>query len=120
MSRDIIKAIEGGRIIDLVEDHKGQKFYPKVYRDITGRSVISSDIEILGTSQEITSGWVARDKDGVLNLHFLEPSRDLEEGDWGGPVGMSMLLPPGLFPDLTWNDKPLEVYINIIPKICHT
>jgi len=63
--------------------------------------------------------WVARDKeDNVLALYIYKPIRketywthderlDISRGRW-------MYLPKDMFPDLKWEDEPLEVNIITI------
>ncbi len=58
------------------------------------------------------SGWVCRDKDGTLCLYYEKPMRGKEE--WFGNYDRQ--LPEDSFPDLTWQDEPIEVEIQIKPK----
>lgn len=57
--------------------------------------------------------WVARDKDGELTLYKSKPHRgklprwDPESWDSGDEYWI--VLDPKLFPDLTWDDEPIEV-----------
>jgi hypothetical protein len=57
--------------------------------------------------------WVARDKDGRLGITEEKPSRyTVDAAD--GPVFWSsddtgMFINPNLFPDLKWEDDPIEV-----------
>lgn len=59
--------------------------------------------------------WIARDKDGRLNLFtFVTPVRMDEDGCWVkgkdcGDLAGSTRLDDNLFPQLTWNDEPIEV-----------
>ena len=59
--------------------------------------------------------WIARDKDGKLNLFtFLKPVRMDEDGCWvkadcPGELADSIRLDDNLFPQLTWDDEPIEV-----------
>ena len=62
------------------------------------------------------SGWLARDsrEDNVfglgLCLHHTKPRR---EGDsWSG-LTIAMHLPWNAFPELKWEDEPIEVEITI-------
>ena len=61
--------------------------------------------------------WIARDKDGRLFLFtFVKPVRKDEEGSWVKDEHCSELelagsirLDDNLFPQLTWDDEPMEV-----------
>ena len=61
-------------------------------------------------------GFVARDKDGSLNLFNGEPERiaDCTWGIYPGDLGLG--LPKEYFPDLKWESDPLKVTITIRPK----
>lgn len=68
----------------------------------------------------VIQGWVARD-DGKRwyerELHLFtcnKPERRKLMGDWIGRP--SLTLDSSLFPDLTWDDEPLEVEIIIKRK----
>lgn len=69
----------------------------------------------------VISGWVCRDKERVepftsdLFLAFEKPTR-IEEWDKWGDMGDYVELDSSLFPDLTWDDAPLEVEIIIKKK----
>lgn len=61
--------------------------------------------------------WIARDKDGQLTLFSNKPHRCKEVG-WNNEswdvVSMdeftdTMILNSNMFPDLTWEDEPIEV-----------
>lgn len=52
--------------------------------------------------------WVARDKDGELILFYNKPFR-LEYDRWATTWINWMKLDSKLFPDLTWDDEPIEV-----------
>lgn len=61
-------------------------------------------------------GWVARDKqvDGFwgngLILHHSKPTR--EGNEWSSKT-IAMHLPNELFPDLSFDDEPIEVELTI-------
>lgn len=64
--------------------------------------------------------WVARDKDGELSLYTHKPHRSNVPGwnheSWDIVCGEKEFcdfldLDPTLFPDLTWDDEPIEVEI---------
>lgn len=65
------------------------------------------------TQPIILKGWVARDKVGNLYLYMRKPIRGKIEWYSGFPVNN---LPNNSMPNLTWDDEPLEVEININPK----
>lgn len=61
--------------------------------------------------------WVARDKNGDLKLFYNKPFRLYEDnfkfGDdkWVTTWINWMQIDPNLFPELTWDDEPIEVEI---------
>ena len=63
-------------------------------------------------------GWVARDSTNDpmigtgLIFHSKKPRRLV--GEWGNPT-IEMHLPWDMFPDLKWEDEPLEVELIIRP-----
>lgn len=65
--------------------------------------------------------WVARDKDGDLNLFSHKPHRctdvgwDNESWDVVSEDNLIdfMLINPNMFPDLTWEDEPIEVELVV-------
>lgn len=66
----------------------------------------------------VIQGWMARDADGDLNFYYDKPRR--EKAVWDEPqywIGETQIdLDPDLFPDLTWDDDPIEVEIVIKRK----
>lgn len=68
------------------------------------------------TKQEtVISGWVARDWNCHLNLFTHKPMRDSVIRWWDGEYA-DINLPSSLFPDLTWDDDPIEVELIIKRK----
>lgn len=72
--------------------------------------------------------YIARDKDGGLYIYENKPWRQLSEKMWvDSIISMDYKLPgfgyfeqlsPELYPDLTWDDEPMEVIkINEIVKV---
>lgn len=63
---------------------------------------------------EELSLWVAREKEGDLYLFKCTPSRHLDmywdSNKWYERINNK------LFPDLTWNDEPIEVELIIKKK----
>lgn len=66
--------------------------------------------------------YVARDREDCpyvshhLRLYLVKPVRSIEDGlwhtdDWEYPESESLPLPENWFPDLKWEDEPLEVSI---------
>ena len=76
------------------------------------------------TEETVIQGWVCRDKKyNALNLHAEKPYHaqsgyDVSnEPDWWESDCASFLpLDKNLFPDLTWDDDPIEVEIIIKRK----
>lgn len=66
----------------------------------------------------VISGWVARASDGHLALFKRKPDREIymrsNNGLWFG--GSMTKLDSTSFPDLTWDDDPIEVEIIIKRK----
>lgn len=75
-------------------------------------------------AETVIQGWVCRDKkDNALNLHAEEPYRTYshyntdDKPDWWESDCASFLpLDNSLFPNLTWDDEPIEVEIIIKRK----
>ena len=64
--------------------------------------------------KEVTiEGYVARDKDGIIRLHYTEPSRQ-SDCYWQGDY-KSSYLPDSILPEVTWDSEPKKVKITIIP-----
>lgn len=71
---------------------------------------------------EKIKGWVARDDDGTLAIHYEKPRRvcyykneivsDGTPWAWENEAGYG-LLPVKIFSDLKWEDEPLEVELTI-------
>ena len=82
---------------DINEDHR--EGYKKALNDIESLPKIKV--------------WVARDSDGCLTLCKVKPQR--WEGDfWIGEGGAEYFpLDSQIFPELTWEDEPIEVELLI-------
>lgn len=66
------------------------------------------------------NGYVARDKDGTLRFCYHKPRREnqIEQTWWGScdadfDIWNDTLEEP--FKDLTWEDEPVEVVLNLAP-----
>lgn len=58
----------------------------------------------------MNSIWIARDKDGVLCAFPVKPERDILSHSWVVyDDAKSVCIPADWFPDLTWNDNPIEL-----------
>lgn len=66
----------------------------------------------------VIQGWVCRNKEGDIFLYKQEPNRiyDGEYSRWEEDVVCTQPLPRELFPDLTWDDDPIEVELIIKRK----
>lgn len=90
------------------------------------RKAVEYGISLAKSNAEDTviQGWVCRDKkDDALNLHAEEPYRTqsgYQIGDkpdwWESDCASFLPLDKNLFPDLTWDDDPIEVEIVIKRK----
>lgn len=60
--------------------------------------------------------WVARDKDGTLIMFHEKPIRRI---DYWGPSDDNEVftITEGLFPNLKWEDEPLEVELTPTRKV---
>lgn len=89
-------------------------------------AALRSEIEILdidsnqsNTEQTTIPGWVARDKEGYINLFEDKPQRnsydnnDVCFGFWDNDNGHHIKLPLTSFPTLKWIDEPQEVEITL-------
>ena len=57
--------------------------------------------------------WVARDKDGELYLYDAYPKRGSEF--FGSQFGYnSMVLDESMFPEVTWENSPWKVDLNLV------
>lgn len=70
-------------------------------------------------AEAVIQGWVARASDGHLVLFKRKPDREIymrsnNNGLWFG--GSMTELDSNLFPDLTWDDEPIECEIIIKRK----
>lgn len=65
--------------------------------------------------ETVIRGWVARDEDGHLFMYCTKPERDESLQVWMGRYA-DFDLRNALFPDLTWDDDPIEVELIIRRK----
>lgn len=60
--------------------------------------------------------WVARDKDGELNLYLAKPIRFNNSNGWEKDCWDTddeyLHIDPSLFPNLKWEDEPFQVELN--------
>lgn len=56
--------------------------------------------------------YVAREKRGELFLYKTKPKRDCNYGIWLSNLVCMGTISKNLFPDLTWEDEPIEVEIR--------
>lgn len=55
--------------------------------------------------------WVARDWGGMLFAYFNKPIRDTVWKEWDSDE-VSLRIDDSFFPDLTWEDEPIEVELR--------
>lgn len=60
--------------------------------------------------------WVARDKSGILLLFKFFPKRLINSSTWRRDNN-TIVLESCLFPNIKWEDEPIEVVINEKPNI---
>ena len=56
--------------------------------------------------------WVARDKDGGLNLHFDKPTTDY--GKYYFMSTKAVVISQDLFPEVTFENSPQEVELKLV------
>lgn len=56
--------------------------------------------------------WIARDKDNSLWLYNEKPIRNEEENDWSPTDIVVGALDTNMFPELRWEDEPIEVELT--------
>lgn len=95
--------------IDCNRDN-GYKTYEKALS--AGISAVLNLNFSVNSEETVISGWVARDKGRFLGLYPWQPKR----GDVAWLCGSCMVLPINTFPDLTWDDEPIEVELTIKRK----
>ena len=59
--------------------------------------------------------WIVRDWGGMLFAYFNKPIRDTVWKEWESD-GVPLSIDDSLFPDLTWEDEPLEVVLTPVMK----
>ena len=57
--------------------------------------------------------WIVRDWGGMLFAYFNKPIRDTVWKEWDE---VPLSIDDSLFPDLTWEDEPLEVMLTPVMK----
>lgn len=56
--------------------------------------------------------WIAREKRGGLFLYKTKPERDCDYGIWFSNLDCMGAISKNLFPDLKWENAPIEVEIQ--------
>ena len=59
--------------------------------------------------------WIVRDWGGILDAYFTKPIRDTVWKEWESDE-VPLSIDDSLFPDLTWEDEPLEVVLTPVMK----
>lgn len=57
--------------------------------------------------------WIARDKTGNLYLYSKKPERTYPTGYFVSRGGEYMRIDNNKFPDLKWEDEPMEITIEL-------
>ena len=61
--------------------------------------------------------WIVRDWGGMLFAYFNKPIRDTVWKEWESESDeVPLSIDDSLFPDLTWEDEPLEVVLTPVMK----
>lgn len=71
--------------------------------------------------QVTVKGWIARDEKAYngYDLHLFIKQKPKRRGTmpyWIGKIGYSITLDDSLYPNLTWQDEPIEVELTIKNK----
>ena len=56
--------------------------------------------------------WVARERSGGLFLYKTKPILDCDFGIWFSDLDCMGTISKNLFPDLTWEDEPIDVELR--------
>lgn len=60
------------------------------------------------------NGWfAARDQNETIHVFQVEPRKLLDIGRWWDRDYMSIEISKNAFPELTWEDEPIEVELTI-------
>lgn len=70
---------------------------------------------------KINKCWIARCEDGALALYyspnrFFRRTGDNMNGYWESETGICMLIDRKFFPELKWENEPIEVELTIKKK----
>lgn len=105
-------------------EKKAYEVYPEIREEHTERDINDPyrKAYIKGLTEQLDcpkiKGWVARDKSGIIRVGEYKPERgDYEpaRGKWCA-YGECLTLPKESFPNLKWEDDPIEVEL-IVKKI---
>lgn len=100
---------------------KAFEAYPKNESEIDGYDWNENEreayIKALKETESLPKlkGWVARDKNGEINYFQEYPRRITEDrrNYWWDRDYISMCIDENSFPELTWEDEPIEVELLI-------
>lgn len=62
---------------------------------------------------KIKEWFAARDEDETLHVFQVEPRKIVEDGRWWDRDYISIEISKNAFPELTWEDEPIEVELTI-------
>lgn len=98
-------------------EKKAYEVYPEIREEHTERDINAPyrKAYIKGLTEQLDcqkiKGWVAREPKFNLMLFTAKPERF---GDmWDVMAGEEMPINPSLFPDLCWEDEPIEVELIV-------
>ena len=60
--------------------------------------------------------WICRDECGLLSLHIKKPKKFYEECIGYTWAGHSMALPMNLYPEVTFENSPMEIELKLNEK----
>lgn len=66
---------------------------------------------------KVNTGWVARDEDGGLKLHWEKPRRfERYEGTYAYWFSCDWVsIPKHMYQGLNWEDEPFKVKVDLLP-----
>ena len=111
-----------GKVIEVTErsSWNGEKIYTA---DGTFYRKVELDFNVEESEEVTINGWVARDEEDVIgeSALYLYPVKPFRKEHWFAlpedtAYNAAMRLDVGLFPNLTFENSPIEVEISIKPK----
>lgn len=61
--------------------------------------------------------WICRSEEGLLTLHYKKPTKFYEECIGYYWTGHSLSLPLNLYPEVTFENSPMEVELKLVNDV---